>query len=183
MSPPPCKNPNSCKNRDMTNGGDIKLGIKQARKVYVLESLAAGKMTNSEAASALGLSVRQIQRIGKEFRLRGDAALIHGNKGRKPAHTFNQDIRDLVAEKTVICHGTSCQHISEIINKTENISISAKTVTRILKERNIENPCSHKAPKVHLRREHRAKIGELVQIDSSPFDWLSNGQMLSLLTL
>ena len=42
----------------MKNVGDVKLAIKQARKVYVFEKLQDGKMTNAEAALALGLSVR-----------------------------------------------------------------------------------------------------------------------------
>ena len=47
----------------MKNEGDIKVSIKQARRVFVLEQLSEGKMTNAEGAKALGLSIRQIQRI------------------------------------------------------------------------------------------------------------------------
>ncbi len=55
------------------NTGDIKLSIKQARKVLVVEKRVEGKMSNNDAAEALGLSVRQIQRIGKEFKIKGHA--------------------------------------------------------------------------------------------------------------
>ena len=55
----------------MKNVGDIKLVIKQARKVYVFEKLQDGKMTNAEAASALGLSLRQVQRIKKPLKPKG----------------------------------------------------------------------------------------------------------------
>lgn len=70
------------------------MSIKQARRVLVVEKRVEGKMTNSDAAAALGLSVRQIQRIGKEFKLKGHAALTHGNTGRKPSHTLRQKIKD-----------------------------------------------------------------------------------------
>ena len=72
----------------MKNVGDIKLAVKQARKVYVFEKLQDGKMTNAEAASALELSIRQVQRIKKAFETKGHEAFLHGNTGRKPAHSF-----------------------------------------------------------------------------------------------
>jgi Trp operon repressor len=44
------------------NVGDLKMSLKQARKLYVLERLCEGGMSNREAASDLNLSVRQTQR-------------------------------------------------------------------------------------------------------------------------
>ena len=160
--------------------GDIKLSIKQARKVLVVEKRVEGKMRNSDAAKALGLSVRQIQRIGKEFKIKGHAALIHGNTGRKPSHTLQQNIKDLVLEKATLYSGTSWNHIAELLKEKDGISISAKSVARIFKEKGIPSPCSHKAPRKRLRRERRKRLGELVQIDASAFDWLSNGTTTEL---
>ena len=162
------------------NIGDIRLSLKQSRKVLVLEKLIEGKMTNGEAASALGLSVRQIQRTGKEFKLKGHAALIHGNTGRKPVHTLHQEVKDLVLEKAVFYSGTSWKHICELLQEKEGVCISAKSVGRILKGSGISSPCEHKTPRKRLRRERRKRLGELVQIDASPFDWLSNGTMTEL---
>ena len=93
------------------NTGDIKLSIKQARKVLVVEKRVEGKMSNSDAAEALGLSVRQIQRIGKVFKIKGHAALIHGNTGRKPSHTLHQNIKELVLEKATLYSGTSINRV------------------------------------------------------------------------
>ena len=162
------------------NIGDIRLNLKQSRKVLVIEKLIDGKMTNREAASALGLSIRQIQRIGKEFRLKGHVALVHGNTGKKPVHTLHQEVKDLVLEKAALYSGTSWKHISELLQEKDGVRISAKSVGRILKESGISSPCEHKAPKKRLRRERRKRLGELVQIDASPFDWLSNGTMTEL---
>ncbi|MDN5336523.1 MAG: hypothetical protein PWR02_1549 [Synergistales bacterium] len=44
------------------NAGDLKMSLKQARKLVVLERLCEGMMSNREAASYLDLSVRQTQR-------------------------------------------------------------------------------------------------------------------------
>ena len=164
----------------MKNVGDIKLAVKQARKVYVFENLRDGKMTNVEAAYALGLSVRQVQRVKKAFDTKGYEAFEHGNTGRKPAHTLSENVRELVAEKALLYKGTSCQHMSELIMEQEGVCISAKSVIRIVKEKGMELVCGHKAPRRRQRRERRKKRGELVQIDASPFDWLSDGKMRSL---
>ena len=58
--------------------------------------------------------------------------------------------------------------------------IFVKSILRILKERSIFIPCSHKTPRKRLRRERRLKMGDMIQIDASPFDWLSTGSLLSL---
>jgi transposase len=164
----------------MKNAGDIKLAVTWARRVFIFEKLKDGKMSNAEAASALRLSVRQVQRIKKVFETKGYAALLHGNTGRKPACALSEDTRNFVAEKTLFYSGTSCQHIAELLAEEDGVCMSAKSVIRILKEKGMKLPCSHKGPRKHLRRERRRKKGELVQIDASPFDWLSNGTMCSL---
>lgn len=165
----------------MKKSGDLKLSVKEARRVFVLEKLCSGEKTNQEAAQDLNLSVRQIQRIKQAFRLKGHEALIHGNKGRKPAHALSESLKDLIVRKAEGKYkGTSCQHMAELLAREEGVSVSAKSVLRVLKERGTERVCSHKAPRKRLRRPRRPRFGEMLQIDASPFDWLSNGTMLSL---
>jgi transposase len=165
----------------MKSNGDIKLSIKQSRKVLALERLCSGKMTNAEAAQLVGVSVRQIQRLKKKFQREGHIPLLHGNAGRKPAHAITAETKDIIATKASGEYkGTSCQHISELLVENDNVCVSAKTVSRVLSERGIERPCIHKGASKHRLRRRRERRGELVQIDASPFDWLSCGQMMSL---
>ena len=165
---------------DMKNTGDVKLAIKQARKVYVFEKLRDRKMTNTDASEALGLSVRQIQRIKRAFETKGHEVFLHGNTGRKPARVFSERVREQVVEKASLYKGTSCQHISELLKAKDGVFISAKSVIRILKEKGMDLCCGHKGPRRRRCRERRKKRGELIQLDASPFDWLSNGTMCSL---
>jgi transposase len=165
----------------MKNGGDVKLSIKQSRKVLALERLCSGAMTNKEAARLLEMSVRQIQRLKRKFAKGGHVSLIHGNTGRKPAHAIAAEIKDIIADKASGEYmGTSCKHISELLAENDEVSISSKTVCRILSERGIERSCGRKGPRKHRFRQRRKQRGELVQIDASPFDWLSCGQEMSL---
>jgi transposase len=126
----------------MKNAGDIKLRIIQARRVFVFEKLRDGGMSNAEAASALGLSARQIQRVKKAFETKGHAAFLHGNAGRKPAHAFSAEVRDHAAGKALLYGGTSCRHIAELLAEEDDVCISAKSVLRILKDKGI-TPFQH----------------------------------------
>lgn len=157
------------------------LSVKQSWKVMILERLHSGRMTNAEAAGLSGLSVRQIQRLKHKFEHKGMVSLVHGNTGRKPVFAISGETKEIIAARAEGEYtGTSCQHMSELLLENEKISVSAKTITRILAERGIENPCSHKAPRKRQRRERRARLGDLAQIDASPYDWLSCGANMSL---
>jgi hypothetical protein len=57
-------------------------------KYEVIKSLLDRRLTNKEAGRSLQLSVRQIQRIKKRVFREGVRGVIHGNKGRKPAHAL-----------------------------------------------------------------------------------------------
>lgn len=161
--------------------GEIKLSIKQSRKVNVLEELRAGLYTNREAAGRLKMSVRQVQRLKKAFAEKEHLCLVHGNTGRQSACKIPDEIREVIASKaTEEYRGTSWQHMSELFEEEDGIFVSAKSVGRILRARGIKSACAHKGVKKRARRERRPRRGELVQIDASPFDWLSDGRMLSL---
>lgn len=181
MSPPPDKSHNIFNNGRMKYIGEIKLSIKQSRKVDALEALHAGRCTNKEVAERLAMSVRQVQRLKKAFAEKEHACLVHGNTGRASARRIPNEVRDLIAYRaTGEYRGTSWQHMSELFEEEEGISVSAKSVGRILQARGIKSPCAHKGMKKRVRRVRRPRRGELVQIDASPFDWLSDGRMLSL---
>jgi len=165
----------------MKNEGDIKVSIKQARRVFVLEQLSEGKMTNAEGAKALGLSIRQIQRIHSSFGLEGISSLIHGNSDMKPHNFVSHAIRGLVAERAgSLWKGASSKHMTELLFDETEISISAKTVIRILRENDIDVSFSHKGPRKRRGRKRKPRLGQMLQIDASPFDWLSDGSMLSM---
>ena len=165
----------------MKNEGDIKLSIKQARRVFILEQLSQGKTTNAEGAKALGLSIRQVQRIKSSFGLEGMSSLIHGNSGMRPHNFVSCAVRDLVAEQArSLWEGASSKHMSELLFDETGVSISAKTVIRILRENDVDIIFSHKGPRKRRGRKRKSRLGQMLQIDASPFDWLSKGSMLSM---
>lgn len=155
--------------------GDVFLNQKESRRVFVMEQVLEGKLTNRQAAELLGLSERQIKRLKGGMRKEGVAALAHKNRGRKPAHTTPQAIRDRVVElvQTRYC-GASYQHTAELLAEFDGITLSAKTVRRILSQAGL---ILNQHPKKHRRHRSRTRLpqeGLLVQCDASPFLWLED---------
>jgi transposase len=162
--------------------GDIFLKPKEARRIHVMEQVVAGKLTSREAAELLSLSSRQIFRIKGGIGKEGIAALAHKNRGRKPKHAVSQEVRaQLIALATSDYKGASLVQMAELLQKHNGLSLSPKTISRIIKKAGISNPHSHKAAKRRRTRIRKGQEGMMAQCDASPFAWLEErGPVMNL---
>lgn len=154
----------------------------EPQRVIVLTQVVGGAMTVAEAAVQMQVSTRQVQRLVAEFRQKGVVAVVHGNRGRAPAHTVaeqtRQRVRLLATEKYA---GFNQQHLTEQLAEEEGIALSRSSVRRILAAEGITSPRTRRPPVTRQRRERWAQAGALVQIDASPHDWLEGrGPRLTL---
>lgn len=158
------------------------MSSKEARRVYVMEQVGERKITIRQAAEFLGLSERQVKRLKKGMKEKGVAALAHGNRGRTPKHTISKDIRDMVASlATGNYKNASAEHMSELLGLNQGVSISGKSIVRILRERGILDPRAQKHRRRRKSRDRAPKEGMLVQVDASPHEWLEErGPKLNL---
>ena len=155
---------------------------KESRRVYVMEQVMQGKITVRQAAEILGLSERQIKRLKAGIKEKGLAALAHGNRGRKPKHAVPDDVRARIVELALgEYRDASYQHMSELLEEHNGISLSSKTIGRILTEASIPHRHTHKATRRRRSRDRMPQAGMLVQLDASPFAWLEDrGPAMSL---
>lgn len=163
--------------------GDIFLNRKESKRLYVMEQVLQGKLTIAQAAQLLGLSERQVKRLKGGMKVNGAAALAHKNRGRKPKHAVSGQVRDLVIHLALTdLAGASCEHMAELLALKHGISLSPRTIRRIIGSAGIRNPHAHKRPA--RRRRSRTRMpqeGLLVQMDASPYAWLEErGPMMSL---
>lgn len=152
------------------------------RRVIILTQVVGGTLTVAGAAERLALSERQTKRLLAGFRREGVAALVHGNRGRQPAHTLPATVRQqvgrLATEKYV---GFNQVHLSEQLGEVQGIILSRSSVRRILGTAGIGSPRTRRPPTHRSRRERRGAAGSLIQIDASPHDWLEGrGRRLTL---
>jgi transposase len=142
---------------------NVTMNAQEQRRVIILTQVVSGALTVAGAAERLSLSQRQVKRLLTGFRREGVVALIPGNRGRQPAHTITQEVRQQVmvfaTGKDV---GFNQQHLTEQLGEGEGIVLSRSSVRRILAGAGIGSPRKRRAPIHRSRRERRGQAGSLV---------------------
>jgi Helix-turn-helix domain len=142
-----------------------------------------GQRTQGEAARLAGLSVRQIRRIQRKLAAQGDAALVHGLRGKPSNRRFEAGFRrQVVAAYRQRFPGFgptfACEQLAEL-----GLALRPDTLRRWLIEegrwQRRRRRESHRS-----RRPRRSCFGELVPMDASVHHWLEGrGEELVLLSM
>ncbi len=148
---------------------------KELQRVSVIRACIKGDMACARAAALLCLSARQIKRLKKRMRKDGEVALAHANRGR-PSH---RRLPDAIAQRIVqLARGTyvgfNDHHLQEKLVEREGLSLSRETLRRLLRKHGLGSPRKRRAPAHRQRRVRSARLGELVQLDGSPHNWLED---------
>jgi hypothetical protein len=163
--------------------GQITMSAKEQRRAQVLNRVLAGTWTRQQAAATLGRSERQLRRLLRGYQARGPAGVVHGNRGRRPAHALPALLRDRVLELVRTTYaGCNDVHLAELLAEREDlgtgIAVSRATLQRWRRGAEVGglsgvgSPRSRRRPPHRTRRERAAREGQLVQADGSPHRWL-----------
>ena len=151
----------------------VTLNSEEQRRLLILNQVERGVVTVAEAAELMGVSVRQVHRLRAAYRNEGAAALVHGNRGRTPAHTLAPALRQQVLTLAqTIYADCNHQHMSELLAERDRIQISRASLRRILLDAGMPSPRTRRAPQHRRRRERYPQEGMLLQLDASRHDWL-----------
>lgn len=146
------------------------MGRRDARRLGVVKAAEQGRMTNREAAAGLGLSGRQFRRLRKRVREAGEPAIVHGNRGRPSPRRLAAAVRERVVAMLTGSVKLNDHHLADLLAE-EQIVISPASVRRIRQELKLPPKRRRRPPQHRRRRGRRARRGELVLIDGSPFHW------------
>jgi transposase len=147
-----------------------------------VKAALAGQITNRQGAEALGMTVRQFRRLKQRYRAEGAAGLLHRLRGRPSPRALEIEVRDRVAALLqTTYHGLNDCHLTEKLQELEGLAVSRSSVRRI--RRALGLPAKHRRrPRQHrARRTPAARMGTLVLLDGSEFDWLGTGTRFTLL--
>jgi hypothetical protein len=167
----------------MTIQDRIAMSQRERDILKALGPVLEGKRTQVEAARLLNMSVRQIRRIQCKLQEHGDAALVHGLRGKPSNRTLDASFRRKVLSayrQQFAGFGPTfaCEKLAEL-----ELLVSPDTLRRWLSEEGLWQRQRRREPH-RSRRPRRACFGELVQMDASIHDWLEGrGETLVLISM
>lgn len=152
--------------------GVITMSTKEANRIAILEKVQKKEMKQHRAATLLGLSVRQVRRLGKRYKKDGAKGIIHQlrglpSNGRIDEHTLDTVVRT-VREK-YYDFGPTFAH--EKLVEHHGVTFSRETLRKAMILDGIWHPKRKRTIVLHPLRDRRNYEGELVQVDGSPHAW------------
>src|SRR5438445_4877862 len=161
----------------------ITLNRKEQSRAKVLTIVLEGRCTAREGADLLGVSRRHVLRLKKRYREEGPGALAHGNRGRKPVHAISEELRQEVLRLAASHYWDyNHSHLQEQLVARHDVSLSRRSVARILTAAGLRSPKRRRPRRHRSRREAMPRAGMLLQVDGSHHDWLEGrGPRLALL--
>ncbi len=147
----------------------------QNKRQEIIALVNAKVLGQSEAATVLGISCRQVKRLCRIQREQGTIGLVSKRRGqaalnRIPDVTKQQIIA--LAQTKYVDFGPT--FMAEKLEELDNIKLSKESLRKILMEADVWKGKKNKQITIHQRRERRSCLGELIQIDGSPHAWFEN---------
>ena len=148
---------------------------KEAPRPGLLKAALAGRMTNAEGARALGISVRQFQRLKQRFQADGVDSVPHALRGRPS----NRRVPAALSTQIATLMRTTYErfndvHFTEKLREVHKLPVSRASVRRLRVALGIPPQRPRRAPPHRSRRPRAEAVGRLVQLDGSPFAWLED---------
>jgi hypothetical protein len=136
-----------------------------------MHAVLRGERTQAEAAWLLDRSIRQVRRLLRRLQAGGDAAIVHGLRGKPSNHQPDPKLRQAVLAAYRQHYADFGPTFASEKLAEHGLHVGAQTLRRWLiaeglwqRQRRRE---THRS-----RRPRRACFGELVQMDASIHDWL-----------
>ena len=152
------------------NDSEVKFTLDQVQRYETCKALLEGRLTTQEAAQALGLSRRQVQRLKRRLQADGPKGLVHGNTARAPANKIPEARKQQILDLATTTYAPfNFSHLADILAEEHGWFVSDETLRRWLR------PLGHGRPprrgKHRRRRPRRSREGELLFLDGSPHPW------------
>lgn len=153
----------------------ITMSMREVDRLKTLQAVADGNLPAAIAASRLGLSKRQVNRILARLRVEGASGIVSRQRG-KPGHRQLAPgvaslalsiIRDRYAD---FGPTLACEKLREI----HGIVLAKETVRQLMMDAGLWIPRRLRTPSIYQPRNRRHCVGELVQIDGSEHAWFED---------
>ena len=162
---------------------ELRMSLDERVRLEAMGRVKRGELTVVESAELMGVSLRQARRIWKRFKGQGDKGLVHQLRGRPSNRRLSQDVLERAVKRHQERYADfgptlACEKLGE-----EGLKLSPDTLTALLKERGLWQRVRRRG-RHRKRRERRACLGSMVQMDGSHHDWFEGrGQRCVLMVM
>lgn len=150
----------------------VTLSMKAQEQYEIIKRLVENHISKDYAAIKIGCTRRTINRLIKKYNLEGKAGFIHGNTGRKPAHSLSEKQKqDIVSIYNNKYWNTNFTHCCELLEKHDQIKLSPSCLRKILYHEFILSPRATKRTKKQMNKllrdmhkeEKNKKVKKLIE--------------------
>jgi DNA-binding Lrp family transcriptional regulator len=156
---------------------DRLVALKKAKKKLI---------TQNQAAEEIGVTERQVRRLLRKMREKGDGVVIHELRGkpsnRKLPAAWEQRARAILSDP--VYRGFGPTLAAEYLEEKHQITVSKETLRGWMGKAGLWKAGRRRVEEMHEWRPRRSRCGELVQWDTSVHDWLEGrGETICLISM
>lgn len=151
--------------------------MREVERIKILQQLITGQINNQQASNRLGVTIRQVQRLKKDYLDHGNTAVMHKLKGHPSGRGYPKELREHITELyRNECPGWNFSHFNDILEDDYEIKVSDRYIYNLLTTAGYKSPRKKKhKKKVHPPRDRKENAGELLQTDASIHLWIVLG--------
>jgi hypothetical protein len=156
---------------------DRLVALKKAKKKLI---------TQKQAAEEIGVTERQVGRLLRKLRRKGDRAVIHDLRGRASNRKLPAELeqRAMTVLSDPVYRGFGPTLAAEYLHQRQQITVSKETVRQWMAKAGLWKAGRRRVVEVHEWRPRRSRWGELVQWDTCVHDWLEGrGEQIYLISM
>jgi len=156
---------------------DRLVALKKAKKKLI---------TQKQAAEEIGVTERQVRRLLRKLRRKGDRAVIHELRGRASNRKLPVEMeqRAMAVLAEPVYRGFGPTLAAEYLHQRHQITVSKETVRQWMAKAELWQAGRRRMVEIHEWRPRRSRWGELVQWDTCVHDWLEGrGEQVYLISM
>jgi biotin operon repressor len=166
--------------------GQLLMTQAERDRLVALKKAKKKLITQKQAAEEIGITERQVRRLLRKLRRKGDQAVIHELRGRESNRKLSTEVeqRAITILSDPVYRGFGPTLASEYLQKLHQITVSKETLRHWMDTAGLWRAGQVRVVEVHQWRPRRSRCGELVQWDTSTHDWLEGrGEPIYLISM
>jgi len=159
----------------MDDSGTLTMSTEELNRLEILGRVLERRLTQTQAAEQLGLSVRQVERLCRKLRLDGRQGLVSKKRGRPSNRKLPAALRERALALVLARYADFGPTLAaEKLLEQHDLLVSVETLRRWMIEVEIWVPRSQRTRRVYQPRHRRSCVGELIQIDGCDHEWFED---------